>query len=431
MPSEPFRFLHASELRLDEPLAGTGPLESETRILAEDATLSALDNVVEACLAQDVEFMLLTGTAFGSGGSTLRARSALVSAFENLREFEIRVFWDVGREELAGVVTNTAGLPDNVTPIHPGDAEPVAVVRQGRVIASVCSAHVDQTIPRTDAGQGDREERGAFRIGLTGHFDDTDRTRRPELQHSPSRALPVATDSATSEFDYLALNSTGPRLTHRTRWDVAHHPGPAQGIVPDDAGSHGATLVVVGADRGAELDFIPTAPVRCERILVGVDRDSTCRQLAERMQSALLELEPSLSEQLWIVNWQLIGNGKLFNALQDGDAVEELLDIVNRGLTAGSSVRRVHQLRFRRRLAQHTDDFTQQICDWIERDEANPVEEVLRELHDLPGPTWLNTVNESLPLVAAPRARDAATRLSQELLMQSAQIATQPEQESR
>ena len=126
------------------------------------------------------------------------------------------------------------------------------------------------------------------------------------------------------------------------------------------------------------------------------------------MQSALLEFEPSSSEQLWIVNWQLIGNGDLFNELQRGNAATELLDTVDRGVTAGGSVRRVDRIRFRRRLAQHTDDFTQRVCEWIEREESNSATEILQQLHDHRGRTWLEAVNHSLPLVAVARARDAA-----------------------
>ena len=62
MPIEPFRFLHASGLRLDEPLVGTGPLDGDLRILAEDATLTALDNVVEACLQHQIKRLIYTSS---------------------------------------------------------------------------------------------------------------------------------------------------------------------------------------------------------------------------------------------------------------------------------------------------------------------------------------------------------------------------------
>lgn len=402
MPGEPFRFLHASRLRLDEPLAGTGPLESDTRVVAEDATLTALENIVDACLAEGVEFLLLTGTTFGGDAPTLRARRALLTAFENLCEFEIQVFWEVGREELAGV-----DVPDNVTPIHAGDDEPVAVVRQGRVIASVASARRQES-PQ-GAGEGtERDERSAFRIGLAGHL-----------------GADGADDPA---YDYLALSGTGRRSTRRTADGVAHDPGPAQGTHAGEAGPHGATLVRVDADRAAELTAVPAAPVRWERLMVGVDRDLALDPLAERMQSALLELEPAPSERLWIVHWRLIGSGGLFDALQSGAADGELLDAVNRRLASAGDVRRVDRFSFRRRLAQHADELAQQIGAWIRDGQSAPANDVVRELSGLTGPPWLAAVTELLPGLDAARACDDAERLSQELLMRSAPSGTGQEQ---
>jgi hypothetical protein len=411
MASEPFRFLHASQLRLDEPLAGSGPLDSETRIVAEDATLTALESIVDACLAEGVEFLLLTGETFGSGPPTLRARRALLRAFENLCEFEIQVFWEVDREELACVE-----VPDNVTPIHPGDREPVAVVRQGRVIASVVAAECVE--PQLSADDVDLEERGAFRVGMAGKIVDADRF----VPHNPpadAHAFEPVPSNRASSYDYLALGTTGQRTTRRSAAAIAHDPGPAQGVGVNETGNHGATLVRVDADRAAELTFVPTAPVRWERILVGVERHLTCEQLAERMQSALLELEPAAVERLWIVNWQMIGSGNLFHKLKSGAAIEELTEAVNLRMVTGNDIRRLDRFQFRRRHALHTDELCEQIAGWIRGSESDPVADVLAELHNLSGPAWVEVVRESLPLIDPARARDDAARLSQELLSQS------------
>lgn len=414
MPSEPFRFLHASQLRLDEPLAGVGPLDHDDRMAAEDATLTALENVVDACLAEGVEFLLLTGETFGTGLPTLRARRALLTAFENLCEFEIQVFWEVDREVLASVE-----IPDNVTPIHPGDREPVAVVRQGRVIASVAGAECDDPPQLPGDGAG-REERGAFRVGVAGKVADAEQF----FAHTvPSDTQPFEQASVTdgSAYDYLALTGTGQRMTRRGASAIAHDPGPAQGVRGLETGARGATLVRVDSNGTAELTFVPTAPVRWERILVGVERHLTCDQLAERMQFALLELEPGALERLWIVNWQMIGNGDLFDALQSGDAIEDLLEVVHRRLVTGNDIRRVDRFEFHHRHAQHTDELCGQVAAWIHDSESDPVNSVLAELHNLSGPEWVDVVKESLPLVDTARTPDDAERLSQELLWHSAE----------
>lgn len=414
MPSEPFRFLHASDLQLDAPLTGTGPLDSDDRRVAEDATLTALDHVVDACLEQDVEFLLLTGSVFGCGQPTLRARRALLSAFENLCEFAIQVFWEVPRAELTAVFAESDELPGNVTPIDPADREPIAVVRQGRVIASVFPSVSADPVTHADGAHGDREERGAYRVGLVGQT------------HEPAALEPAA------EYDYLATGSRGSRRTHQTRSAVLHHPGAVQGTTEAETGSHGATLVHVGVDRETELAFVPAAPVRWERMLVSVESGATMEQLRERMQMSLLELEPASTERLWIVNWEFVGNGELFEELQAGEAAaEELCERVRQGLAVGGRIHRYDRFRFRRRLAQHPDELTQQVCEWIACEETSPLADVLDELRALAGPDWQQAMTESLPLVDLARAQDAAKRLSQELVLPSAPAGIQRKRESR
>lgn len=72
MSIEPFRFIHATNLRLDESLMRTGPLEGQARLIAEDATLLAFERIVEHCIDRDVDFLLLTGNAFDFEAFTVR-----------------------------------------------------------------------------------------------------------------------------------------------------------------------------------------------------------------------------------------------------------------------------------------------------------------------------------------------------------------------
>lgn len=64
MSADSFRFIHATNLRLDQPLTGAGALSADDRSIVEDATLTAFTRIVDACLQNDVDFLLLTGDCF-------------------------------------------------------------------------------------------------------------------------------------------------------------------------------------------------------------------------------------------------------------------------------------------------------------------------------------------------------------------------------
>ena len=66
MAFEPQRFIHAANIRLDVPVSvqTSETLTDELRFAFEDATLHAFEEVIEASIRHDVDFLLLSGNVF-------------------------------------------------------------------------------------------------------------------------------------------------------------------------------------------------------------------------------------------------------------------------------------------------------------------------------------------------------------------------------
>ena len=90
MAFEPQRFIHAASIRLDVPVSvqTAEALTDELRFAFEDATLHAFDEVIEACVKKDVDFLLLSGNVFVEADRSLRARLALLKAMHRLDEHD-------------------------------------------------------------------------------------------------------------------------------------------------------------------------------------------------------------------------------------------------------------------------------------------------------------------------------------------------------
>src|SRR5262245_62600041 len=69
---EPFRFVHAARLLLDHQLHGIAALPDDLRPVVEDATLIAFDRVIDSCLEQGVDCLLIAGDSFDSADHSLR-----------------------------------------------------------------------------------------------------------------------------------------------------------------------------------------------------------------------------------------------------------------------------------------------------------------------------------------------------------------------
>ena len=148
MPFESLQFVHAANLYLDRQLKGTGPVPDHLQEILEDATIGAFEQVISTCVENQVDFLLLTGNSFDEAEKSLRARVALRDGFCRLAEEHIRVFVTPGRIDSADAWRAVPRLPGNVTLLLHRCEEPVAVIRNERVIATITRLQTDSTEDR-------------------------------------------------------------------------------------------------------------------------------------------------------------------------------------------------------------------------------------------------------------------------------------------
>ncbi|WP_437204207.1 metallophosphoesterase family protein [Planctomicrobium sp. SH664] len=385
-----FRFVHATCLCLDEPLVGTGPLSPEEREIAEDATFRAWDGIVETCIAAQVEFLLLTGNSFNSKVNSLRARVALEKGFEKLAAHDISVFIAAGSLDPLSSWRRGVHLPPNVTLLADEDQEPVAVMRDQRVLASISVLATPfgdpHRIHANGAATASRHQT-PFRIGLVAA--GTGITFEQGQWQAPASAEAAIRLAIEQQTDYIAIGEGNP-ATEYFATGLMHDPGCAQALSGQVTGSRGCTVVDVSATGSVTLDAVAIAPVRWERIELTVDRHSNWTDLAEKMALAVMERAADNDEKMWIVNWRINGEGTVYDALAEAGPQQELWTLLQKELTGETEVRRV----FRIERATHrqpdpkaphvqSTGLLQEFQRLLEESQDHLVERVRRELADL------------------------------------------------
>jgi len=337
LPFEPIRFIHASNLRLDSQMTGIGECPDEFRGVIETATITAFERVIDASVAQNVDFVLLTGDSFDEHDRSLQSRIALVDGFHRLNEHGIRVFVLPGRLDPADAWKAFSDFPDNVTTFFDPSTEAVAVLRDGKVIASVaCAAKWADEQSQSSAAHTapmTSETRGPIRVGLCLAAEVPD-----SPQAGPSLRNPHS-------FDYVAIGCSHSRETHRTDWGIAHSPGATQPICSSDTGPHGCTLVEVADDGSIDCQLIATAAVRSERIAIGFDSQSSLTDLLGRMRKLLAERASHSTELLWLVNWAVAGSGPLYKTLCDDDLAKHFVERASAELHDDARPQILHSLQ--------------------------------------------------------------------------------------
>lgn len=324
MPFEPLRFVHAADLRLDCPLLETGPLPAELYGIIEEATLTAFERVVAACLEQRADFLLLTGSSFDDADRSLRARAALLGGFERLHAGGVQVFVVPGRLDPLEAWRSIPDLPRNVSLVEPDGSDPLAVLRNGKVVASIGPG--GERVPANGPAETPAPRKRPFIVGL--------------LPKAGRDSVPFA----ESGCDYVALGGERTRRTVPLNRGTAHHPGGTQGLHPDDCGPHGCTLVEVDASGATRCTFLPTAPVRWERLCLDLNDDAGQNDLAARAAAVLDECRAEDSEQLWLVNWTIRAAGSLAELVEDDATRSELEQALVAGTSQKDRPRSVHRL---------------------------------------------------------------------------------------
>jgi hypothetical protein len=279
---EAFRCIHASRLLLDHQLHGlqlpaAAALVRNLRDVIEEATLNSFEQIVESCLVHEVNCLLLSGECFDPDDRGLRGPAALVRGIERLEEHDIPVVLQSSATQWSHW---PAGLriPASAHRLGTGFVSSVALARRGKLIATIAEA--EPSAHPSAAGRG-----WQITIPEKAAADGTVNSRIVQL------------------FD---------------------DPKPAQGVRPHETGSRGCTLIEFDDRGNHRQSFLATAPVRWERFDLAVSAGTTRDDLLQEMASILEQTGSEPCERVWLVGWNLSGEGPLLETLADKAAREDL-----------------------------------------------------------------------------------------------------------
>ena len=275
MSTRPFRFVHAGDFHLEQPLMGVAEVPDHLRELFLDAPYAAARNVFDAALVEDADFVVLSGDIFQPSDTGPRGPLFLVEQFARLAERGIGVYWAGGAIDPPETWPAALELPHNVHRFSRGRVEDVVVERDGEPLARL-------------VGVGHDRQRGArpsdFSADSTGLYSIA-------VMHGDVE--PAAMQARG--FDYWALGSRHNRSTPLGGPQIVHYCGSPQGRRPEECGVHGCTLVQVDDQRQTRTSLIPTDVVRWHDERLAVDETTLREDLETRLRdrmAALLECSP-------------------------------------------------------------------------------------------------------------------------------------------
>lgn len=317
MSTRPFRFVHASDLHLEQPPFGIAEVPEHLRELFLECAYRAAERVFAVVLSEEAQFLVLSGDVLQPQQTGPRGPLFLAEQFQRLAERGVEVFWSGGRVDPPEAWPTSVRLPDNVHVFPSGRIERLTVQREGVPIASIVGASRQQ--------------------GETVRFDD--------FSLSPDGLFTVAvlhgdveTEALRSRgIDYWALGGNHARKTLYNDPKTAAYPGTPQGRSPSQAGAHGCTLVEVDADRRVRAAFMPADVLRWHNERIMIDAEANADGLQSRLADRVLALRQSNPGTALVVSWTIVGEGALVGQLRRGSLAAKILETLRTGHGFGST----------------------------------------------------------------------------------------------
>ncbi len=109
-----WKFVHAADLHLDSPLRGLERYEGAPVELMRSSTRAALENIVELCIEEGAEFLILAGDIYDGDWKDFSTGLFFIRQMNRLARAGIDVYMVRGNHDALSAITKGLTLPGNV-----------------------------------------------------------------------------------------------------------------------------------------------------------------------------------------------------------------------------------------------------------------------------------------------------------------------------
>lgn len=314
-----YRFVHAADIHLDSPLRSLALRDPELAELIGNATRRAFVAIVDLCLDEQVDALVLAGDLHDGDQTSMKTARFLAEQVRRLHEAGIRVFLIRGNHDAMSKITKELTFPDTVT-VFGSRAEAITIEGRhgtGAVIhgLSFAQPHAPESLlPRYGKPVEGEVNIALMHTSLAG-----------AAGHDLYAPCAVA-DLQASGFDYWALGHIHKRSVLNGRGYIVM-PGMPQGRDINESGPKSVTLVTVEDDRKVRIEEHVTSVAQFERVEVDLTGIAEWRDMARAIGAAMEHArEAAISEHL-VARVRLVGTSPLaWRVRRDMDLVKTEAD---------------------------------------------------------------------------------------------------------
>lgn len=291
------KLIHAADLHLDSPLVGLERYEGAPVGELRRSTRGALDRLVELCIAERAQVLLIAGDLFDGSWRDYSTGLFLCERMARLREAGVRVVWIRGNHDAASRLRKHLRMPENVRELSHEHPESVAFEELNLVVhgQGFPEAAVKEDLTRRYPAP----VAGAVNVGLLHTALDG---REGHAPYAPC----TLTKLIDRGYDYFALGHVhAHEVVSRAPFVV--YPGNLQGRHVKETGPKGAVVVTFDSARVLEVEHRALDVVRWVRVTVDAGAAANLDDAGDAVQRALLQASQHAGERLLAARVELVG----------------------------------------------------------------------------------------------------------------------------
>lgn len=308
------RFIHTADVHLDSPLSSLAVRDPEIAETVGTATRQAFVNIVDLCLEESVDALLIAGDLYDGQLRSMKTAAFLVDELRRLTAENIRVFIIKGNHDAESKITKHLHWPEGVH-VFSGRGESVELEALKAVVhgLSFSKPHVSESLlPKYKPASPDAINIGLLHTSLGG-----------DAAHDVYAPCSIQ-NLVDQGYDYWALGHIHKRSVTKKDSCTIVMPGNPQGRSVRETGLKSVTLVGISDDRVVTVEERNVAVAQFERLAVDLSNISDWGDMAKSLESVLMEHNSARPADNTIARLELHGTTSLARTLRrDMDVLVE------------------------------------------------------------------------------------------------------------
>lgn len=294
----PFRFIHTADIHLDSPLRSLALRNADLAELIGDATRQALVRIVDLCLEEQVDALVIAGDLYDGDQTSMKTARFLAGQLQRLHGAGIATFVIRGNHDALSRITKELILPESAK-VFTGRSEVIEGEYGDLRVAVHGLSFAQQHAPESLLPKYKPPVADAVNIGIM----------HTSLAGAPGHDLYApcnVSDLHGSGFDYWALGHVHLRHQHAGSRAVVM-PGMPQGRDVNEAGEKTVSLVTIRDDRSIVVEERLTSIAQFERLAVDLSAATSWREVVDLAERAIAGARDRTRSEYLVARLRLAG----------------------------------------------------------------------------------------------------------------------------